>query len=277
VTMRIKDVFLPCAIIVVGLLVATPAVAQAPSGSCDAGGWLVQAFGPTPVDCGTTGGCTEITYEVSSGPTPDHVAAVVASGSKDCSTPSIVTVTGQSVTGNQSYNPGAGDPITGLGKYSCHDEAAKVNPNANVSSFTIRVLGTRGAAPKSVVVKKGGKTAACEIVGIGEESGAVAPVVETLRHEGCAVDFTLDQVSGAVLKATLNEASSTKPLCQSGDNPSTCCSLLSADVSELNITLGGQPLGDGQFGDGYIQSGSASCTTRIIGGRVYTWGSPCPE
>jgi hypothetical protein len=47
-------------------------------------------------------------------------------------------------------------------------------------------------------------------------------------------------------------------------------------VDKLKVTLDGVDLGSGQFGSGYVSSGSASCTTRIIGGRLYTWGSPCP-
>ena len=48
---------------------------------------------------------------------------------------------------------------------------------------------------------------------------------------------------------------------------------------ELTLKVGATAisLGEGQFGEGYVSSGTNSCTTRIIGGRVYTWGNPCPD
>jgi hypothetical protein len=64
------------------------------------------------------------------------------------------------------------------------------------------------------------------------------------------------------------------------------CSLHQTSVENLKLEVsdpaicGGDPsctLGAGKFGEGYVHSGSNSCTTRIIGGRMYSWGSPCPE
>jgi len=263
--LRIKKAFFSCTVLTAGVLAAAVATADTPLGSCSAGGWLVETFGPTPVDC--SGPCTQVRYKVSQGPTPDHVAAVVASGGDDCKTPSIASVTGDSVTGIQWWDPGVGDPLTGLGKYSCHDEAAKVNPVASVTEFTIMVRGKRGVSPRSVVVKKGGKIGQCEILSLGDDDGGeIAPVVETLTHDECSVAFTLDRITGRVLNVALTP-----------DSPTTC-DLIVDDVENLNISLDGVGnLGNGRFGDGYIHSGTGSCTTRIIGGRVYTWGSPCPN
>jgi hypothetical protein len=50
-------------------------------------------------------------------------------------------------------------------------------------------------------------------------------------------------------------------------------------VTDLEVRLKddkGTTLGKGKFGDGYISTGGDSCTTRVIGGKVYTWGTPCP-
>jgi len=262
--MRIREAFLSCSVMAaVGVLTAPAAMATdpTPSGSCHAGQYLVEAFGPSVVACGS-GTCTEIRYTVSGGK-PDHVATVVASGGTDCSTSSIVSVTGGKSSGNQWYAPGVGDPVTGLGKHACHEEAAKINPDGTVTDFKVKVIGQRSPTPKTVVTKKGNSIGRCEIVGIGEE-GTVAPVTETLRHENCAVEFTLDRATGTVLSAQLTADS----------DPD--CEFLTDDVANLEIKLGTESLGLGQFGEGYIQSGNNSCTTRIIGGKVYTWGSPCP-
>ena len=192
-----NKLFLSCTVLAGGLL-ATAGGAEAVE-SCQAGAYTVSTPGPTVV-----GTQTRITYTVD-GPGSDHVAAVVSSGSTNCSTPSVVSVTGSNVTGNQSYAPAVGDPITGLGKNSCHEEAVKVNPTSNRSEFTITVSGARGAAPKSVVVKKGGSVSRCEIVGIGEPSAAeeVAPVTEIVSEpdSDCAVEFTMDRITGRVLSA----------------------------------------------------------------------------
>jgi hypothetical protein len=272
VAMRTRNkAFLSCALLGGVLLTAPGAMAQ--TDSCSAGRFLVEAFGPTVVPCAYPEGCTEIRYDISNG-VPDHVAAVVASGPEGCDAmPTILSVTGSGIEGIQSYDPGVGDPVTGLGTNACHEEATKVNPNADVPSFTIRVRGTRGAALKSVAVKKG-QTHSCQIVSIGKEGGTpIAPVQETLTHEDCSVVFTLNAITGAVLHAELT----------SDSDPD--CDFVATDVENLNITVDDEALcnnppcnlGPGRFGQGYIHSDNQSCTTRIIGGRLYTWGNPCPN
>jgi len=285
--MRCRKLLLLVVLGAVGLLAAPSVMAQTPppqpSGSCYAGAYLVQAFGPTFVTCGT-GDCTQIEYKISGG-IPDHAATVVASGFADCSTPSIVSVTGGKVGGNQPYAPGVGDPVTGLGRYACHEEATKINPVDAVTQFKIVVAGQRSAAPKSVVTKKGGTTRSCEIVGIGEQITGPNPFstnlkVETLVFKGCAVTFQYNLTTGEVMSAVLEpQPTSSKPPCAVGvSNDPTCCWFNEGEpVSGLSLTLNGQSLGDGQFGEGYISSGTGSCTTRVIGGKVYTWGCPCPQ
>jgi hypothetical protein len=243
--------------------------------SCQAGSYTVSTTGPS-VD--TSADQTSITYTVSGNSKADHIAAVFSSGSTNCQTPSIVSVTGSPLSGNQAYNPGVGDPITGLGKLSCHDEAVKVNPNGSVVNFTITVQGVRAAQPKSVVVKKGNGVNACEITGIGDPAPPeiVAPVTEIIKEPGssCAVEFTKDQITGKLLKAELV------------DSPNPDCKLYQIDATSLNLevdtpvgacTTPPCALGKAKFGEGYVHSGTHSCTTRFIGGRLYTWGDSCPE
>jgi hypothetical protein len=265
--------FLSCAILAGVLLAAMGARAD----QCTAGGYAVSTSGPV---VGTNS--TQITYKVSGSNSPDHVATSVASGSTDCVTRSILSVTGSNPTGgNQFYPPAAGDPVTGLGKWACHEEAAKINPNANVAYFTVTVSGVRSPAPKSVVVKKGNNINSCEIVGIGDQAADTpAPVTEIIKEPGsqCAVEFTLDRVTGKVLHAQVT-----------GDSVGNC-SLSQTPVTNLNLSVtgvvncpvanqlqdGSCSLGPAKFGEGYVHSGSNSCTSRIIGGTLYSWGAPCP-
>jgi hypothetical protein len=261
--------FLSCAV-VAGALLAAPGEAKADT--CQAGQYTVSTDGPQ-----VEGTNTKITYTVSGNNAPDHVATVVASGYADCTAPSILSVTGSPLSGNQAYGPAVGDPITGLGKWACHEEAVKVNPSASTLSFTITVSGIRGPAAKSVVVKKGNTVKSCEIVGIGEQDTTeVAPVTEIIREPGlnpCSVEFTRDRITGKVLHAQVTEDSAGN------------CTLSQTPVENLSLQVAG-PFGDctaatcslgfAKFGEGYVHSGEGSCTTRVIGGRVYSWGAPCP-
>jgi hypothetical protein len=248
------------------------AAGTARADQCTAGAYTVSTPGPV---VGTN--ATSITYTITGNNSPDHVATVVASGSTNCLTPSVVSVAGTPGSGNQSYGPGVGDPVTGLGKLACHEEAAKINPNGSVVQFTVTVSGVRSAAPKSVAVKKGSTIRSCEIVGIGDPAPpeVVAPVTEIIKEPGsvCAVEFTKDQITGKLLKAAVT-----------GDSDPGC-TLHEIPVDQLKLEVDtpiGQcadppcALGAARFGEGYVHSGESSCTTRIIGGRVYTWGNPCP-
>ena len=273
--MRTKSkAFLSCTVLAGVLLAAAGAWADV----CTAGSYTVSTPGPI-----VGASSTSITYTISGASAPDHVATVVASGFTDCFTTSITSVLGANpVSGNQAYGPAVGDPVTGLGKWACHEEAAKINPNGNVVNFSVTVSGTRSPAPKSVVVKKGSKINSCEIVGIGDPAVVpeVAPVTEIIKEPGsnCAAEFTLDRITGAVLHVKLTDESDLFN-----------CKLNQTPVENLSLQVTGPfgdktctstspcPLGNAKFGTGYVHSGDGSCTTRIIGGRVYSWGAPCPE
>lgn len=262
--------------------VQTPAPPPPPT-SCVAGAFTVSVSrGPLLVNCTATatnpsGQCTEIEYTVSgSNCLPDHVAALEGVG--------IQYVTGP---GNQWYAPGVGDPVTDIGEHSVHEQAAKFNPNSSVQKFTIGVAGIRNPSPTTVATKKGYNVSMCRILGMGLEN-VTSPFQTTRKFDtkifkGCAVRFELDPNSPnpeapTVLSAELDLSASTKPSCSVSDNgPGTCCSeLLVNDISALNLSIGQTSLGTPKFGSGYISSGENSCTSYVIGGRVYSWGSPCP-
>jgi hypothetical protein len=270
--MRNGKAFLSCVVVAaVGLLDAT--AARATGSSCSAFAPTVTILaGPCPVSSTTPAACeasgpyTAIKYRITG--FPDHVATVVTANNVVLSVP-----------GNQFYAACTGDPVTGLGKHSCHERAVKVNPNAYTGEFWLVVDKAKAAVLQSLVAKKGWCTKSFAVLGLGFDVNPFQATqrVETINFKGCAVRFVYDVVTGAVVSAALDPEESAKPACGPGQNDNTCCAFNGGeDVGHLELTLNGQSLGTGQFGEGYVSSGTDSCTTRVIGGKVYSWGSPCP-
>jgi len=296
--MRTSKAFLSCTTVAAAalLLVATAPMATGGSHDHDSGGSVPTAApGPPPTSCSTglfslsvsrgpsfvsctptstnpSGQCTEIEYTVTDGGTPDHVAAVEGVG--------IQYVTGP---GNQFYAPCKGDPVTDLGENSCHEQAAKFNPNSSANTFAIGLAGERKPGPTTVATRKGLlRLGQCTILGIGLE-GVASPdqttqTTENINFKGCVVQFTRDPATGEVVKAQL--------LTDFGDSGIACESptlnigdktIDPKPVGEIEVFVAGKDLGPGKFGDGFVSTGNDSCTTRVIGGKVYTWGTkPCP-
>jgi len=278
--MRFRTMTMCVVLAIASLLASTAAMAQT-NFLCDAGNFTVETDGLVylmPSDCANAGEpCTEITYTVTG--KPDHVATVVASASTDCETGSIISIEGDTFSGDQYYSPGVGDPVTRLGIFACHEEAVKINPNSHVSDFTILVKGIRSSTPKSVVTKKGGKYGSCEIVGIGEQ-GEISPVAELLCNGDCCLETLSDRNTGAVLS-----------IAEAAGNPSTC-TFSSFPVEKLQVVIDGQSFGFANVASGYIESGAATngnsfgftndasdyskagtqpnCLTRLVYGRVVT-------
>jgi hypothetical protein len=274
--MRNKNkAFLSCAMVAALALLASPAAMATGSSSCSSFTPTITILaGPCPVDsatpvaCATSGRYTGIKYKITGN--PDHVATVVTSNN-----------TVLLPTGFQSYAACTGDPVTELGKGSCHEKAVKVNPNsAAAGQFWLVVDKTKTSTLQSMVAKKGSCSKAFAVAGLGLDVNPfqAAQKVETVNFKGCAVKFQFDVSTGAVVSAALDPDDSTKPVCPTGVNDGSCCAFNGGeDVGHLELSLNGQPLGAGVFGEGYVSSGTNSCTTRVIGGRVYSWGSPCPE
>ncbi|HEY6554284.1 MAG TPA: hypothetical protein VI669_13085 [Vicinamibacteria bacterium] len=275
--MRIRMAFLSCTVVATAALLApTAALATGNWGSCSSFNPNITIVeGPCPVtfndplgpSCARPGTATGIKYK-NSGSTADHLATLVTANN-DVATPS----------GCQNYSACSGDPLTGLGKHSCHEKAVKINPATQTAGFWVVAQGTtanktqRLPVMTSIVAKKGSCIKSTAILGLGLEGPSVfqaAKKAETIVFKGCAVKFELDAVTGQVVNAE------TDPL--QSDPGANCSPLFVNDVSELSLTLTGLgDLGAGQIGDGYISTGTNSCTTRVIGGRVYTWGSSCPN
>jgi hypothetical protein len=254
--MRTRTAVLACTLVVAALLLAPAAGATGfHYGSCPANKWSVSVIaGPCPVAnlsspvCVSQGPYTGIQYLIGG----DSYSNVATLATEDVA----VLVPPP----NKVEEPCDGDPVTGLGKRSCHEQAIRIHPVAN--TFWVVVDGGKLATETSVAVKKGNCIQSYRVAGLGV--GTDAPLTERVTHGACTVEFSLDRVTGTVLSAKLT------------DDSDESCSLLSDVVENLEIKLGGQSLGNAQFGTGTIQSGTESCTTRVVGGRVYSWGSPCP-
>lgn len=270
--MRNRQLFFCLALVVaVGLLAAPAAMA---TGNCSTYAPTVTVEGPCPVvdpafpACADAGGYTGIKYTVGGSPS-DHAAVLVTKNNE------IVPVANRPV-----FEPCVGDNVTGLGKNSCHERTVKLSGSGYTSTFWIVVKGTKTAALQSIALKKHSsncvKSLAVAGLGFDVNPFQAAQKVETVNFKGCAVKFVYDVATGSVLSAAIDPDESTKPPCGTSPNDGTCCAFYDDDVSNLELTLNGQPLGAGQFGEGYVSSGVDSCTTRVIGGKVYTWGSPCP-
>jgi hypothetical protein len=280
--MRTGKAFFSLAVVAAAtLLAATSAVASAPPQTCTTndGQWFVSAVGPSDVSCGS-GNCKEIDYAISpiapNSGTPDHVAILVGGTNT-----SDVIVPG----GIQVYPPCSGDPVTGLGQFACQEMAVKVNPDPYKKAFPLVV---RGGSPitTTIATKKGKKPVGyCSIIGLGVQpppppDGSCVPSCggfhpfqelkkfETIVFKGCAVTFEYDLTDGHVVSAVLDEENS-KPGCTFHEDV----------VENILVTIPGVEGVENslvRFGDGYWSHSNNSCTTRIIGGKTYTWGDPCP-
>jgi hypothetical protein len=263
--------------------VPTPAPSPPPT-SCSTGLLDVRvSSGPTFVPCDALGGqCTEIEYEVA----PTHPSR---SKPRQVFVLEGVGVWDVLPKGSQWYAPCEGIPgehDSGFGRSSCHEQAIKVNLKRGVAKFKVTLAGLRRPSPTSVAASRDDDhgddddVTACNILGIGREGGPAPDQTtqrtETINFKGCEVEFTRDRVTGEVEKARLLTvtSSSGKP-CQSPTLKDDR-TIDPRPAGEVEVFLGDQSLGLGKFGDGYISTGTASCTTRVIGGRLYTWGAPCP-
>jgi hypothetical protein len=293
----------PKANLVIGIMVAaaalmaTPVVAQGglPT-SCNTseggdGIWEITALGgPCPVVCGgpyftatgnlacdAAGTCTGTYYGIDGSPGADHVA-ILARG----------TVMYAGSEGVSIANRCEGDPsVTGLGEGTCHETTIRYNSEGfKNGAFVVVVDGNRNPSTTSVAVKKGNKGGSCEIISAGElldvvELGNCVPScgnfdpnqtitkTEILDFKGCKLVFEFDLDTGEIVEVKQH------PL-----NDVTC-DFIEFDVNELDVTVPGSAGGTvtmtATFGDGFISAGDDSCSCRVFAGRVYCWGSPCPD
>jgi hypothetical protein len=264
VAMRIRKAFLSATLVMALVMLAGTVVMAAnpvtdplppPPISCTTSDGLYQITASTPAfvagggpNCWYSGGCTEIQYTVTGGGVPDHVAALAGVG--------IQYVLGPG--GVQWYDRGVGDPVTGLGDLSFHEQAAKFNPTGSSLTMTIGLAGTRQPSPTSVATKKGKSIGACRILGIGLDNAdnplaTVTPETHETLGGKCKVKVT--KVNG-VISVTFDGNSLSEAGCTDIKGPFS-----PGDVDLQVTTSDGTETGPVEFSEGFnFIVGSGSCT-----------------
>jgi hypothetical protein len=255
--------FLSGAIVAAASLLAAPA-AMATGYSCSSLNYTVTVLaGPClvqdPLDpvCGNEGEFTGIKYKLS-GSQADHVYTLVTANNAVATPPGV-----------QVFPVGAGcSSSVFLGKDSKHEQCVKVNPAGATREFWVVVAGKKKALQTTIAIKKGTCLKSVAIAGLGADTNVFAAAVpkEVVAFKECKVEFTKDPLTGEVASAALT-----------ADSPESC-QFYETTVDQISVSVpGAGNVGVPKFGEGYVSSGENSCITRIVGGRVYTWGAPCPD
>jgi hypothetical protein len=219
------------------------------------GNWTVAVAGPIDVECVYGGDCTAVHYTVTPtlGKQPDHVA-VLAEHDVDVVVPESRNVS----------PPCAGDGVTNIGIYDCSTKAVRVNKSAETGTFVLTVDGKKGLTTSSIVVKKGKVVESCRIASLGTDPAdafdpnAQRTEAQTISFKGCTVSIPTDPITGEGGVATIT-----------GEN---CVFVANAEpVSAGELLVNGQSVGALTFGQGSVSSGTASCTSKLVNRKLYTW------
>ena len=261
------------------LLAAVPAMASDPDpmtySKCSSGCATVVTAGPVACDGGAN---TCITYNVTGTTVPDHLGIFLRSEAVLLSATSGPQQAAYSIT----TACGKGDYVLGLGSnLLCHERLIRFdNRAAKAVTFTLKVEGKRKPIITTVVARKGSSQCANPIVGIGLEEppapdscvsscGSFAPnqsvrKVETFKFKDCEATFEFDTATGAVTNFFATAVS--------GAPVGTECNASQGPIGDIFVSNPNIPEGNnnGVFGDGWLNSGNNSCSTRLIGGRYYT-------
>jgi len=243
--------------------------------SCDTSNWTVNDF------CDTGTDCTGIEYEViqNTNTTAAHAFAVIRDSG-------LSTTVGIDVFGdvNAVYPPCEGDGIIEGGQHMCHEQTVSVNPFGFANSgFRLAVKGNFVTTWSSVYFMVGRKDIqSCRITGMRSDSslfsGSCVPScgnfnpdqtltkTEKLNFQGCEVVFEFDLNTGEVVHAYMTQ-----------ESLDAGCDFDEGSVAQLELTVNGDSYGFGKFGDGIIATGTNTCSCRVIGGRWWCWGRPCPD
>ena len=219
------------------------------------------------------GANTCITYNVTGTTIPDHLGIFLRSEAVLLSASGSYSVTTAC---------GKGDSVLGLGSnLLCHERLIRFdNRAAKAVTFTLKVQGKRLPIITTVATRKGSSQCANPIVGIGLEAppapescvsscGNFDPnqsvrKVETFKFKDCEATFEFDTASGAVTNFFAAAAA--------GAPVGTECNATQGPISNIFLSNPDIPEGNnnGVFGDGWLNSGNNSCSTRLVGGRYYT-------
>jgi hypothetical protein len=236
---------------------AAASASDAPSQcTTSGGGWTVNVSAPfEPVSCPAER-CTGLTYNLTPrrGETPDHVAVLVDHEPPIVIPPSTFTSA-----------PCSGDTVSGLGFRDCSSQTARINQSQQKTGpFDLVVEGVVKPIGASIVVKKGKVIEQCRIASLGAPFEVFDPhaqvrTSETIQFKHCEMTIPVDPITGEPGEATLT---------------GTGCKFVAngSPVQSLSLTVDGVPLGNGNWAaDGGVSTGSNSCTTRTISGRLYSF------
>lgn len=284
--------FLSCTVVAAALLLAAPRAMA--TGTCTFNPDIMVVSAPPGAPVGTTGACfvadadvasnptcktngewTGIKYKTTGVSTSDLIATLVTVN--NTVSPNQIRVfpvpSGSVFYPAGTVSGGGGDPNTGLGKYSAHEQAIKVKLSAD-GTFWVLVKGNKQPVQTSIAMKKSGlfcpvKTFQRLGLGLDVPEGCVSTCgnfnpkqavknSQIFRWEGCEFMKMFDSTTGSFLGVQLTENSD--PACRvdkgefQGDGPQP--------VTDLQ--LGGEAV---TFADGDATTGDNSCYTTLVGGR----------
>jgi len=245
-------------IVIALLLTSAPARATDAPLECTTNGegnWNVTATGPLDIECPFGGDCTAVQYVITptTGKSPDHVV-VLADHDVDVLVPESRNVS----------PPCVGDNVTAIGTHNCSTSAVRMNANVETGAFDLIVSGKKELVGSSIVIKKGKVTESCRIASLGAEPldafdpNAQRTESQTISFKGCMVNIPTDPMTGEGGVATIT-----------GEN---CVFVANAEpVSVGELIVNGSSVGTLTFGEGNLSSGVASCTSKVINRKLYTW------
>ena len=221
------------------------------------GGWTVFVSAPfEPLSCPVER-CTGLTYNLVAhrGESPDHVAVLVEHDTPIVIPPSTFDTA-----------PCFGDGVTGLGSRDCSKQTARINQSQQkVGPFDLVVQGVVKPMGASIVVKKGKIVEHCRIASLGLPYDVFDPhaqvtTTETIEFKQCTLTVSVDPITGEPGIGSLT---------------GTGCKFVAngAPVESLDVSINGVPLGQGKWvsDNAAFSNGDESCTTRTIGGRLYSF------
>jgi hypothetical protein len=277
-------------------MVATPAAAQNPTPPefCSLGNWTVDVDFYGYVDCTVPndpqnasqlvadpdGLCTGVQYSVT-GNKPIAQAAVLAYNPAFLYDGAYAKAIAGPSNSNVVNDPCVGDSSTNSGIGSCHENAIRYNPEDVADGPFWFVVDGRREFSATTLTLKSNKLDRCEILGVGdlvdEEDEALGPCVascgnfdpnqtivkeEVLDIKGCRAKFVFNTLNGQLIDFI---------------NLDGTCDSVEYDITQFDFLVDGESIGEGLFGEGLFSAGSGTCSCRVIGGRVYCWGKPCPD
>jgi hypothetical protein len=254
--------------------VATASAAEVPFACTTNGGgnWAVTASAPISIVCPQTGNCPALRSGLLSGNTGFYEPCYPGGGECTAIQYSVVKLKGLYVehvailadhevvvVPAHSWDlaqPCNGDPVTEIGIRDCSTQAVRLNKNSETQLFDLIVEGDASPITSSIVVKKGKVIEECRIASLGPltvDLKAQLTTKETFQFDDCEVEIAINPFTGQPGEASVI----------SGD-----CAVSAEPVQNLQLVINGQAQ-EVNTGDGWLSTGTDSCTTRLYRGVSY--------